>query len=169
MRNKENIMKDEVTAINDNSSNTELDFSIQRIYTKDISFEAPNVPEIFQSEWTPDVNLTLNTNSRAVFKDIHEVILHLTVTVKLQDKIAFLIEVQQAGIFTIKGFVEKQLDQVLRSFCPNILFPYARELVSETICRGSFPPLYLAPINFDTLYQEQRENLESNGSVRYDG
>lgn len=133
------------------------EFNIQRIYAKDISFEAPSAPEIFQTEWTPQVDFDLHTNEKKLAEDTYEIVLHITVTVKLKDKIAFLVEVKQAGIFTIKGFSAVELEQMLGSFCPNILFPYARELISESICRGSFPPLYLAPINFDAYYQEQKQ------------
>lgn len=131
------------------------EFGIQRIYVKDISYEAPGTPEIFQTEWTPQVDFNLNTESKKITDDIYEVVLKVTVTVKLKDKTAFLVEVKQAGIFIIKGFTKEQLDPMLGSFCPNVLFPYAREFISSTISRGNFPPLYLAPINFDVLYQEQ--------------
>lgn len=131
------------------------EFAIQRIYTKDLSFEAPSTPEIFQIEWAPQVDLNLHTDSKKISDDNYEIVLQITVTVKLKDKTAFLVEVKQAGIFTVKGFDKEQLGSMLGSFCPNILFPYARELVSATISRGSFPPLYLAPVNFDAMYQEQ--------------
>ena len=131
------------------------EFSIQRLYIKDLSFEAPSTPEIFQTEWVPQVDFNLHTSFSKITDDAYEVVLQITVTAKLKDKTAFLIEVKQAGIFTLKGFTKEQLDPMLGSFCPNILFPYARELISTTINRGSFPPLYLAPINFDALYQEQ--------------
>lgn len=135
--------------------NPQHEFVIQRIYVKDISYEAPSTPEIFQTEWTPQVDFNLQTNSQKITDDVYEVVLQITVTTKLKDKTAFLVEVKQAGIFTLKGFTKEQLDPMLGSFCPNILFPYARELISATISRGSFPPLYLAPINFDVMYQEQ--------------
>ncbi len=141
------------------------EFNIQRIYAKDISFEAPNIPEIFKIEWAPQVDLDLQTKSQKISDTIYEVVLHVTVTVKLQDKVAFLIEIKQAGIFTLQGFDEEQLKHMLGSFCPNILFPYARELVSETICRGSFPPLYLAPINFEALYQEQQSQNKNRSAA----
>ncbi|MBU0743842.1 MAG: protein-export chaperone SecB [Gammaproteobacteria bacterium] len=131
------------------------EFSIQRIYTKDLSYEAPNTPDIFQIEWAPQVDLNLNTDAKKLADNVYEVVLQATVTVKLKDKIAFLVEVKQAGIFTLNGFTEEQTGPMLGSFCPNILFPYARELISETISRGNFPPLYLAPINFDAFYQEK--------------
>ena len=136
-------------------SEPQHEFNIQRIYTKDISYEAPGAPDIFQIEWTPQVDLNLHTDSKKISDDTYEVTLQITVTVKLKDKTAFLVEIKQAGIFTLKNFTADQLDPMLGSFCPNILFPYARELISETICRGSFPPLYLAPINFDAFYHEQ--------------
>ena len=131
------------------------EFLIQRIYIKDLSYEAPNTPETFKSEWTPQVDLNLHNESQMLVDDVYEVILKITATVKLNDKTAFLVEVKQAGIFSIKGFAKNELDPMLKNYCPNILFPYARELISTTIGRGSFPPLYLAPINFDALYQEQ--------------
>jgi preprotein translocase subunit SecB len=146
------------------SSPTE--FAIERIYTKDISYEAPNTPEIFgTSEWTPEVKLNLQTETKKLTDTSFEVVLDVNVTVKLKDKVAFLVEVKQAGIFSIKGFKEDQLGPMLGSFCPNILFPYARELISETISRGGFPPLYLSPINFDAFYEEQikkRSNIIAN-------
>ncbi|EKE01480.1 MAG: hypothetical protein ACD_21C00122G0011 [uncultured bacterium] len=131
------------------------EFGIQRIYIKDLSYEAPNTPEAFQTEWEPQVDFNLHSNSKKITDHVYEVVLQITATVKLKDKTAFLVEVKQAGIFTLKGFSEESLGQMLGSYCPNILFPYARELVSATIGRGSFPPLYLAPINFDLMYQEQ--------------
>ena len=133
------------------------EFSIQQIYVKDISFEAPNIPEIFQLEWKPQIDLNLNMDSRKIFDDTYETLLHVTITVKLQDKLAFLVELKQAGVFILRGFNEEQLDHTLNSYCPNILFPYARELVSETVNRGGFPPLYMAPINFDAIYQEKSQ------------
>lgn len=132
-------------------------FTIQRIYTKDISFEAPNAPDIFKAEWKPDVNVDLQTKTNPLEDGIYEVILHLTVTVKMQDKNAFLVEVHQAGIFTLKGFPEQQLGHALGSMCPNILYPYAREAISDIVTRGGFPQLLLAPVNFDALYLQHLE------------
>lgn len=142
-----------------NSSSATVDskheFAIQRIYTKDLSYEAPNTPGVFQAKWQPHIDLNLHPSSQKLSDNTYEVVLQITVTVKLQDKLAFLVEVKQAGIFLLNGFTADELDSMLGSFCPNILFPYARELISETISRGSFMPLYLAPINFDALYYEQ--------------
>jgi preprotein translocase subunit SecB len=151
------MKKDHLKLIDNTQTHEEPqhEFGIQRVYLKDLSYEAPHAPDIFQTEWTPKVDLDIHTHSNKLSQDVYEVTLRVTVTTKINDKIAFLIEVEKAGIFTVKGFNKEQLDLMLASFCPNILFPYARELVSSTINRGNFPPLYLAPVNFDALYQEQ--------------
>ncbi len=129
-------------------------FEIQRIYVKDISFEAPNTPHTFVEEWKPEVSLNLETKSNRVQDNLHEVVLSITATVSSSKKNAFLIEVHQAGVFMINGFPSEQLHQMLGSFCPNILFPYAREVVSDMVVRGGFPQLILAPVNFDALYAQ---------------
>ncbi|MGB0893030.1 MAG: protein-export chaperone SecB [Parashewanella sp.] len=135
-------------------------FNIQRVYTKDMSFETPNSPEIFQKEWNPEVKLDLDTRSNKLADDVYEVVLALTVTAKIGEETAFLCEVQQAGIFSISGLTEPQLAHSLGAYCPNILFPYARETVASLVGRGTFPQLNLAPVNFDALfaqYVEQRQ------------
>ncbi|MCH9689670.1 MAG: protein-export chaperone SecB [Gammaproteobacteria bacterium] len=138
---------------------TEAQFVIQRVYVKNLSFETNSTPAIFQEEWTPDLNLDLNT-AHTVLDDngTFEVVLTVTATVKNKEKTAFLIEVQQAGIFTITGTEEAQLDHLLGSFCPSLLFPYAREAISTEVVRGSFPQLVLAPINFDAIYMQQQQD-----------
>lgn len=130
------------------------EFIIQRIYVKDVSYEAPNTPEIFKNDWEPSIELNLDITSKKLADEIHEVVLIITATAKIKDKVAFLIEAHQAGIFTMKGFTNEELKQMCGSFCPNILFPYARELISEMVTRGGFPSLYLAPVNFDAMYQQ---------------
>ncbi|MGP1931159.1 MAG: protein-export chaperone SecB [Arsenophonus sp. ET-YP4-MAG3] len=127
-------------------------FQIQRIYTKDISFETPNTPNIFQREWHPEIKLNLNISSNELVKHIHEVILRVTVTVSVVEEIAFLCEVQQAGIFSIDGIKENQIARCLGAYCPNILFPYSRECITNLVNRGTFPQLNLAPVNFDILF-----------------
>jgi preprotein translocase subunit SecB len=142
-------------------------FNIQRIYTKDISFETPNSPEIFQKEWKPEVKLDLDTRSKKLSDDVYEVVLSLTVTAKLGEETAFLAEVQQAGIFSISGLEENQMAHSVGSYCPNILFPYAREAISSLVSRGTFPQLNLAPVNFDALfaqYVQSRQEEASNAS-----
>ncbi|MFD2177047.1 protein-export chaperone SecB [Veronia pacifica] len=130
----------------------EQNFSIQRIFLKDLSFEAPNSPEVFQNEWNPDVNLDLDTQSRELAENVYEVVLRLTVTVKNGEENAFLCELQQGGIFSVEGMDAPQLAHCLGAFCPNILFPYARETISSTVVKGTFPQLNLAPVNFDALF-----------------
>ncbi|QDO99994.1 protein-export chaperone SecB [Thalassotalea sp. PS06] len=127
-------------------------FAIQRVYTKDVSFETPSSPAIFQKEWKPEVKLDLDTRSNKLAEDTYEVVLAITVTATLDDQVAFLAEVQQAGIFTVGNMPEPQLAHTLGSFCPNTLFPYAREVVSSLVARGTFPQLNLAPVNFDALF-----------------
>ena len=129
-------------------------FAIQKLYLKDVSFESPASPAMFTKEWQPEVNLDMNTNSQALSEGVYNVALSLTVTVKNTEQTAFLVEVQQAGIFTVKGFAENEMGHMLGSFCPNILFPYAREAISDLVTKGGFPPLLLAPVNFDALYAQ---------------
>src|SRR5215216_483163 len=129
----------------------ESQFVIQRLYLKDTSFEAPSAPEIFQKQWKPELNLDLNTEHKELEANVYEVVLTVTATVKNENTVAFLAEVKQAGIFSIQNVPEQQLDHLLGSFCPNILFPYARETITSNVLRGSFPQLILAPINFDML------------------
>lgn len=140
-------------------------FTIQRIYIKDVSYEAPNSPKIFREEWKPEVNVDLQTKTDKIEDDIYDVLLHLTVTVKMGDKTAFLCEVHQAGIFTLKGFPEEQLNHALGSMCPNILYPYAREAISDIVTRGGFPQLLLAPVNFDALYLQHLEQQKKEGGA----
>jgi len=135
-----------------NGGETQQQFAVQKIYTKDISFESPNSPAIFSEQLQPQINLELNTNGKAIADEVYEVVLSLTVTVKHEEKTACLIEVQQSGIFTIKGFNRDDLSRMLGSFCPEMLFPYAREVVSDIATRGGFPQLLLAPVNFEALY-----------------
>lgn len=127
-------------------------FAIQRVYTKDISFETPNSPAIFQVEWKPEIQLDLDTKSTKLAEDTYEVTLSVTVTAKIEDKTAFLAEVQQAGIFTISHLDEAQLAHTIGAFCPTTLFPYARESVANLVSRGSFPQINLAPVNFEALF-----------------
>ena len=136
-------------------------FEIQRIFVKDISFEAPNTPHTFTEEWKPEVTLNLETKSNRIQENMHEVVLSITATVATGKKTAFLIEVHQAGVFLINGFQNEQLHQMLGSFCPNILFPYAREVVSDTVVRGGFPQLILAPVNFDALYMQHLDKQKA--------
>lgn len=151
---------------NEAASETEASpqFAIQRVYTKDVSFETPNSPSIFQEDWKPEVKLDIDTRSEKLADDTYEVVLSLTVTAKVSDKTAFLAEVQQAGIFTIGNLPEAQLAHTIGAFCPTTLFPYARETVANLVSRGSFPQLNLAPVNFEALFASyvQQRNAQAN-------
>ena len=151
------------TSENQNQQTANSEFAIQRIYVKDLSYEAPNTPSMFKPEWEPQVDFNMGVDIYKLDAEAHEVVLKVTVTVKSKEKHAFLIEVKQAGIFTLKNFPEEQLKYMLGTYCPNILFPYVRELVSEIVTRGTFPPLYLTPVNFDALYQKHVEQEKEKG------
>jgi len=138
-------------------------FAIQRVYLKDVSFETPNSPDLFVQQWQPEVNIELGSSNSGLNEDTFEVVLTLTVTCKADEKTAYLVEVQQAGIFTITGFDEATLGGMLGSYCPNILFPYAREAISDLVTKGTFPQLVLAPINFDALYAQHLEQQAAAG------
>jgi preprotein translocase subunit SecB len=136
-------------------------FGIVRIYLKDVSFETPNSPAIFTPEFRPEVNLQLNTSVSQLEGDLFEVVLHLTVTSKQGDKTGFLVEVQQAGIFEIKGFDEAQKGHMLGAYCPDTLYPFAREAVSDLVTKGGFPQLLLSPINFEAVYAQNQKNVNT--------
>ncbi len=147
----------------------EKQFAIQRVYTKDISFETPHSPEIFTQQWQPEINIDLNTSSKKLNEGVYEIAIALTVTCKVGEKTAYLAEVQQAGIFTIVGFDAEEMGPMVNSFCPNILFPYARECISDLVNRGSFPQLVLAPINFDAIYAQhlERQQQQAAGAEKH--
>ncbi|WP_018691555.1 protein-export chaperone SecB [Algicola sagamiensis] len=155
---------------NENTVNEENapQFAIQRIYVKDMSFESPKAPEIFKKEWQPDVKLDLDTRSSELEEGVYEVILSITVTTKVEEETAFLCEVQQAGIFTIMNMPEDQMSHMMGSFCPNILFPYAREAISNIVNRGTFPALNLAPVNFDALYAQYLQQNQQQAAEKLD-
>lgn len=142
-------------------------FSLQRIYVKDLSFESPKAPGIFQGQWNPQVNLDLNTRNTPLQDGVYEIVLSLSATVTNGEETCFIAEVQQAGIFIIQGLDEAAMRHTLGAFCPSILFPYAREAIDNMVLRGSFPPLLLAPVNFDVLFaqSEQRRLAETQGNA----
>ncbi|KMT64529.1 protein-export chaperone SecB [Catenovulum maritimum] len=134
-------------------------FNIQRIFSKNISFETPNSPDIFKIQWKPEVQMDIDTKSQKLEGDNYEVVLSITVTAKVEDKTAFLVEVEQAGIFTITNLPPQQMAHTIGSMCPGILFPYAREAISNLVNRGTFPPLNLAPVNFDALFASYMQQV----------
>lgn len=129
--------------------------AIQKIYIKDLSFEAPNTPTVFTEKLNPSVDIHYSNETKDLGEDQHEVVLSVTVTVKQDDRNVYLVEVQQAGIFTISGFPVEHLPAILATACPNILFPYAREVVCDIAMKGGFPQILLAPVNFDMLYAQE--------------
>lgn len=147
-----------------NEQQHEQNFVIHRTYLKDLSFEAADTPQIFQQEWQPQMNFDLNSRFHKISDDTYEVVLHATLNTKLQDKVAYIVEAQYAGIFGIREFPVDQLDALLKSYCPTVLFPYLREIFFDVINRGSFPQIHIAPINFDALYAQhlQQQAAEAN-------
>ena len=135
-------------------------FEIQKIYVKDLSFETPNSPKIFTEKWNPKTDVHIQTENKKLDEKIYEVAIVVTVTATQDDNTAFLVEVKQAGIFFIENFPEEQQKQLLGSYCPNILFPFARETVAEMVAKGGFPQLLLNPVNFDALYQQHQSAVK---------
>jgi len=135
--------------------------SLQKIYVRDASVEVPDGPRVFTQEWRPDVNIDLNTRVEALGDDTHQVLVTVTVTAKQDDKTAYIVEVQQAGVFRVTGFEDDaERRQVIGAYCPNVLFPYVRETVGDLIQRAGFPHILLQPVNFDALYQRHLEEQE---------
>lgn len=145
------------------------EFSVQRIYVKDASFEAPNTPTAFTKDWAPHTNMELNARTTKLNEEHYEVVLTITVTVTNAEETAFLIEVQQGGLFRIAGLEGQQLQHALGAFCPNMLFPYARETVDSLAVKGGFHALMLAPVNFDSLFAEQmqKQQEEANNQEKH--
>lgn len=144
-------------------------FAIQKIYLKDVSFESPNSPLVFtDGDWKPEINVQINSGHTALGADVHEVVLSITVTAKKNEKTAFLAEIKQAGIFAISGFAQENLAGMLGAYCPEVLFPFAREAIAELVGKGGFPQLLLAPVNFNALYtqhiQQQSAALQQGTS-----
>jgi preprotein translocase subunit SecB len=141
--------------------------SVVKIYVKDFSFESPQAPNIFNSkEWSPNTNLNLRSSHSPVSDNLHEVVLTITVDAKEKegDKTIFLVEVQQAGLFEISGYEKEEIGVLIGSFCPSVLYPYAREAIAGTIQRGGFPEFVLQPINFEALYQQSLEQQQAEAA-----
>lgn len=144
------------------SDNPEKQFSIQKLFIKDVSFESPNTPLVFTEKWQPQVDINLVNNARKAPQDLYEASVTVTVTVKNNDKTAYLVEVTQVGVFGVKGFTEQEMGPLLGSFCPSVLFPYLREAVSELVTKGGFPPLLLNPVNFEALYAQHAQQNDTS-------
>ena len=134
-------------------------FLIQKLYSKDVSFEVPNAPQIFQENGQAEVKMSLAQRVNELGDNTHEVVLTITVTATIGEKTAYLVEVAQAGIFKITGFHEQATHAVMNTLCPTTLFPYARQAISSLVAEGGFPPLVLQPVNFDQLYAQRMQQL----------
>ena len=155
MADDENIQP--TIGVSDQEQPTGPQFALQRIYLKDSSFESPGSPGVFQGQWTPKINFDIKSKHEKLKDDFFEVVLVLTVEAQVNEKVAFLVEVHQAGLFAAKGFDASQLENMLATVCPTILFPYAREAIDSLVLKGSYPALALAPINFDAIYAQQKQ------------
>ena len=149
--------KDDVAAAPEQAQAEAPAFSIEKLYVKDASVEIPNAPQIFTERETPQISIELANSAQTLGEGVHEVAIKVTVTAKIGDKTAFLVEVTQAGIFAVRNVPEENLEMIIAITCPNILFPYAREAISDLVVRAGFAPVLLNPINFEALYMQQKE------------
>ena len=142
-------------------------FRIHKIYAKDVSFESPRAPALFvdNAGWQPKVQVQLNSESKAIRDALYESTLTLTVTVEQGEETAYLIEVKYAGLFELGGFPDPQMAHMLGAYCPNVIFPFARQLVCDTAVAGGFPQLLLEPVNFDALFQQQQQAKQSESGA----
>ena len=141
-------------------------FGIEKIYVKDLSLEIPHAPDVFLTGEQPQVDVQLHNEGALIGEGLYQVVLTVTVTAKAGDKTMFLVEVAQAGIFQIRNVPETDFEPLLATVCPNILFPYARETVSDVISRAGFPPVYLAPVNFEAIYQQRLQQAQEQAAPR---
>lgn len=147
--------------MSDTEKATQQQLTLQKIFLQDASYECPQGAEVFKEQWRPEVKLDINSSTRVLEDNFHEVVLMLTITVSQDEKTAFLVEIKQGGVFQISGIEGDELKRVLAAFCPSVLYPYARETVDSLVVKGGFPPLMLAPVNFDALFlQQQQKNAE---------
>jgi len=143
--------------MSDAAQNNAPVFSIEKVYVKDLSLEIPNAPQVFLEREAPQVDIQLHHNSTPVEDGVYQTALTVTVTAKVKDKTMFLVEAAQAGIFVVRNLPQQDLEAVLAIACPNILFPYVREVISDVVTRAGFPPVVLSPVNFEAIYQAQRD------------
>lgn len=139
------------------AQNNQPVFSIEKLYVKDISLEIPNAPQVFLEREAPTVDVQLHHNSTLLDSGVYQTVLTVTVTAKAAEKTLFLVEVAQAGIFAVRNVPQQDIDPILGIACPNILFPYAREVVSDVVVRAGFPPVVLNPVNFESIYAQQQQ------------
>lgn len=138
-------------------------FAIQKLYVKDLSFETPNSPNIFTQRWEPQVEFNLASQVQRLKEHLYEVVLTVTITVKVKEMTAYLVEAAQAGIFAIEGFSQAELEPLLGIYCPSVLFPYVREVVSDLSLKGGFAPMLLPPVNFEAIYAQKLQQAGETG------
>jgi preprotein translocase subunit SecB len=163
------MAKDKAAASNEAApaaENAQPGFGIEKLYVKDASIEVPNAPQIFTDRTGPQVNVELGNSAQKLDDGIFEVSIKVTVTAKIGEKTAFLVEVTQAGIFAIRNVPEENLEVIVSVTCPNILFPYAREAVSDMVTRAGFAPVLLNPINFEALFMQQKQQQAENAGAK---
>ncbi len=153
-------VKENKAASAEGAQDAQPGFGIEKLYVKDASIEVPNAPQIFTERTPPQVNVELGNSAQKLDKGIFEVVIKVTVTAKIGDKTAFLVEASQAGIFAVRNVPDENLEPILAVTCPNILFPYAREVISDMVTRAGFAPVLLNPINFEALYLQQKEQVQ---------
>jgi preprotein translocase subunit SecB len=146
--------------MSESQNNSQPVFSIEKVYVKDLSLEIPNAPQIFLEREAPQVDIQLHHNSTGVDEGVYQTTLTVTVTAKVGEKTLFLVEAAQAGIFVARNIPAQELEAVLGIACPNILFPYVREVISDVVVRAGFPPVVLSPVNFEAIYQAQRDSQQ---------
>ena len=139
-------------------------FNIEKIYVKDLSLEISNAPLVFMEPEAPKIDMQMHIDDKNVKESMHEVVLTVTITAKTKDKTLFLIEVQQAGVFQIINIAEEEMLPILNIVCPNVIFPYMRETISDIVTRAGFPPVILSPVNFEALFNESKQKAMANGS-----
>jgi len=162
------IMAEEQNQAAATEEQPQAQFQLQKLYVKDVSFELPNAPQIFQEDGQVEIKLNLAQKVEDLADGIHEVVLTVTVTATLDEKTAYLAEVQQAGIFAIAGLAEQGKHAALNTLCPHTLFPYARRVITDLVAEGGFPPLVLQPINFDQIYAQRMQEAQAQASAAED-
>lgn len=143
-------------------------FQLQKLYVKDVSFELPNAPQIFQDDGQVEIKLNLAQKVEQLAEGVQEVVLTVTVTATVGEKTAYLVEVQQAGIFSISGLNEQSEHAAINTLCPHTLFPYARRVITDLVADGGFPPLVLQPINFDQIYAQRMQEAQAQANPAAD-
>jgi len=157
-------MADEQNEVAASTEQQQAQFQLQKLYTKDVSFEIPNAPQVFQEDGQVEIKMNLAQKVETLAENIHEVVLTITVTASLGEKTAYLVEVQQAGIFSIVGLDEQSQHAAINTLCPHTLFPYARRVITDLVAEGGFPPLVLQPINFDQIYAQRLQEAQTQAA-----